>query len=178
MGMNVFGNSYHGERRMSIRGKIDHADFQDRLSRSSGAVIALAEHFHCEKLKVVIPPVFISPTRAENPQYTDDGDLWIINDHQEELRVEVKWSGRDFINSWPYQLMWVMDSETWDKMETKPFAVFTVNKACTHAGVIDTDTFDEWSKKESYDKVRECVDLVYGCPVELVQWIKLKKCKR
>jgi hypothetical protein len=163
----------------SISGNIDHKDFQDRLSRSSGGVLALAEHFHCTGFEVRIPSVQISPERSQNPQYIDDGDLWIkAGPEESELRIEVKWSRQNFVDSWPYPLMWVMDSETWDKMVIKPYGVFTMSHDCLHAGLMMTKDIEHWVKKESYDKVRRCTDLVYACPVSFVKWVPLKRCKR
>lgn len=159
----------------SIRGNIDHKDFQKRLASSSGAVFALAEHFHISGFEVRIPPVHISPERNQNTNYTDDGDLWITNNKGNSHKIEVKWSRQDFTDSWPYPLMWVMDAETWDKIEIKPFGLFTVNANCTHAAVIPIEqSIDSWIKKESHDKFRGCTDLVYACPTSLVSWMKLE----
>ena len=168
---------------MSISGNIDHTGFQDRLSRSSPAVFAVAEHFHVEGGKVIIPPVLISPTRAENPQYTDDGDLWVIDGENNESRIEVKWRRtRQFTRSWKYPTMFVMGVDAWRKANEGPGEgpdmVLNVNPDCTYAAVVLSYTFEQWNETKMEDKQRGCIDLIYECPIELVDFIKLKKLKR
>lgn len=138
----------------------NHARFQKSLIKSHNAVVLVAEWFKANGYEVNIEPLRVSPTFEERQEYSDQGDLYVKMDGQWE-RIEVKNPKCDFthLGNFPFRnRLFICQTRAWDRAEPKPHRFYIVNRARTHAAVVDPiATRAQWWEEEVTD-TRYCED--------------------
>ena len=156
-----------------MRNADTHLVFLRELEASQAAVRAMAMHFVCSGYKVQMPPLQKAPRHEEWGSFSDHGDL-IVNDQ----RIEVKALTADFTcqADWPFGTYFIVDGkQSYDRKDPRPFRYYIVNKAMTHAAMIEVpQTWDQWYVELRADRIQGVNKEYYLCPVEMVRWIKIK----
>jgi hypothetical protein len=155
-------SKYDGER---------HDAFREDVEKSEECVTLIAEWFRQKGHKVEIPEKKIAPEWEGRRDYSDDGDLIV------GMRIEVKGLNYDFTgpDDWPFgEKVLVMDALRWDIAKPKPMAIIMLNKARTHAVIVESRTNRKWQieigKDRRYPGYKQ---RRYWCPKRHVIFIKL-----
>lgn len=121
------------------------------------------------------PPLRIRPDSAVRAQFRDKGDLYASKDGQTH-RVEVKqritthFTGR---HDFPYATIIVDVCHAYDGAEPKPWKYLLFNKPLTCVAIVHCATTEAlWLREKQHSRGRE--RFVYGCPVDLAAWARLR----
>lgn len=151
-----------------------HEAFLAALSESDETVGLVAMWLAGRGYMVRKPTLHFAPTHEDRRKYADHGDLIVTV----ERRVEVKRRSLDFTcaEDFPFPDIAVVRALTWDRADPKPWFFVNVNRAGTHAAIVQGKTFDQWSVREMIDK-RYGPDYggpTYYCPIRLVTFTALE----
>lgn len=159
-----------------------HAVFRARMAWSLPAVWSIAQ-FLCEHsgLTVMIHQTKVAETWKEHKQFSDQGDIIIVNDQQntrsiyEVKRLMEKNDAAEFTDmaSWPehYNGYMVDSCYSFDNKSKEPAVYFTVNAAMTHFGAVSVrKTKDFWTVRGKLDKEQKIDKRYYYCPLHLVKF--------
>ena len=146
--------------------------FIEDLRKSKEAVAVAAKWLSGLGYPVVVRPVFERGSATEMKEFSDDGDLEIMQ------RVEVKrrhcltfTSKSDF----PYQTVIVDACHCYDKAKPKPYAYLILNRDMTSAFVVNVrDPFTSWTRVEKRDRFKGRLRSFYECPVDLVSFVRFE----
>jgi hypothetical protein len=142
--------------------------FVSDLVRSGIAVQRAAQWLSSCGYPVVVRPTFIRPDQSQMNDFSDDGDLEIMQ------RIEVKRRGGVAANftgphDFPFSTVIVDVCHAYDKARPKPYAYIIFNEPMTCAIVIACKaTRAAWVRAERADKGR--VRAFYECPLDLVRF--------
>ena len=86
-------------------------------------------------------------------KYADNGDLEIWVEGVSK-RIEVKGLSYDFTNKedFPFPVLIVCASHSWDMAEPKPFAYIIFNKKRTHVAIVYGKDKSNWAIERKFDK--------------------------
>lgn len=151
----------------------DFDKFINHLDASHDAVWQVARWFVSHGTKVTVSTTTKAKTHAEWRDHVDEGDLYI------NQRVEVKGLGYDFTcaEDWPFgDWFFVCARHQYDLANPKPLMYVYLNKARTHLGILQANTYDQWRVKERIrDKRYEnVVQDFYECPTKLIKFMPLE----
>lgn len=143
--------------------------FVEDLKASHSAVQAAAEWLRASGYPVIVRPTFIRPTAEERRQYSDGGDLEILQ------RVEVKQRpGIDFQDpaDFPFASIIVDVCHKYDQARPKPYAYMILNSTLSAAFVVKCSTRPKWSRVERHVGGRSRD--YYECPMSLTQFVRIQ----
>ena len=160
----------------------NHERFQARLTASHTAVFHVARWLWSAGNIVELRPSTTAPTHEESMQHIDSGDLWYLNPRKqpaEKKLVEVKGSGKDFTcaEDFPFDDMTVCNKPSFERIApVKPALYVVLNRARTHAGLIDVgNTFLHWTERSQQDPhYPGHNEVVYQCPKDMVSFREVK----
>ena len=145
-------------------------NFERDLAESQQSVMVVAEWLRSKGLPVIIRPTFVRPSSDKMSEFSDSGDLEIIQ------RVEVKHrktlqftSSADF----PYKTVIVDACHCYDNANPKPYAYIIVNRMMDAGFLVKCETRPQWSRVEKLDTAKGRVRSFYECPTKLVTAIAL-----
>jgi hypothetical protein len=141
----------------------DDPTFVDDLRDSKRAVDAAAAFLNSKGYPVVVRPMFIRPDVSQINDYSDDGDIEIIQRVEVKQRKDTSFSSKaDF----PYQTLIVDTCRAFDKAKPKPYAYIICNPALTCALVVDVKaTRRHWTRVEKNDRKKGRCTEFYECPI-------------
>lgn len=143
--------------------------FIEDLRASRRSVEIVAQWLSGRGHPVIVRPVFERPSFKEMHRYSDNGDLEILQ------RIEVKQRMLDFTSreSYPYDTLFVDNRHTYDDAHPKPFAYVILNRAMTHAFIVECRSDKHWDVVERFDHKVQRTDTLYECPIALATFVEL-----
>lgn len=155
---------------MSNLDEIDPTFVED-LAASHSAVKVAAEWLRGQGLPVVVRPTFVRPTAAERREYSDGGDLEILQRVEVKQRPEIDFQEpADF----PFSSIIVDVCHKYDQARPKPYAYLILNASLSAAFVVKVgETRHAWKKvaRNARGRVRD----YYECPVSMAQFVRIQK---
>jgi len=151
----------------------DDPTFVDDLFASMETVWLVARTLQARGLPVVVQPLFVRPKIEDLNQYTDHGDLAIVQRVEVKRRIRAKDAAFTSASDYPFPSIMVDTAHTWDNAKPKPYAYVIVNGAGTAAAIIHGSTCRSWRKVTRYDKYRHRERTFYVCPTTLARFIAL-----
>lgn len=150
----------------------DDPHFIDDLRRSREAVEVAARWLGSRGLPVIVHPTFERPSAERMSEYSDGGDLGIVQ------RVEVKRRGIAFTcaGDYPYPSVFVDARHCFDRARPKPYAYLILNSGMTHAISVDVRaTRASWETVERVDRFKGRTRAWYACPVGQVHFFSIEE---
>lgn len=143
--------------------------FVEDLKKSRIAVDVVAKWLSEKGYPVIVRPTFIRPDPSQMHQYSDNGDLEIIQ------RVEVKRRSFDFTckQDFLYNTVIVDSVHAYDRANPKPYAYVILNNDMTYAFVVECKTYPRWERITHMEKARNRERTVYLCPLDCVRVEKI-----
>jgi hypothetical protein len=141
--------------------------FVDDLQASQAAVWRVAQWLTGCGNTVTVRAVRVRPTAAEWSDYTDNGDLELVQ------RCEIKQRRLAFTShdDFPFDEIIVDTARKWDTAHPKPWRYFILNAAGTVAIVLDGTSAKHWHTRTVSHRGRDQV--VYTCPLDRVRFITI-----
>lgn len=163
-----FGRGVGGPERMNCT--LDEIDqsFVDDLVKSREAVERAAKWLSELGYPVVIRPTFIRPDPTSRFDYSDAGDLEIIQRIEVKRREGLTFSSR---GDFPFNSIIVDTCHAYDKAKLKPYAYIIFNREMSACFVVNKKTRAKWFKttKRSRGRDRD----FYECPIELAEFVEV-----
>jgi len=147
----------------------DDPTFKEDLAASQDAVERVARWLRDRGNAVIVRPTFVRPEAKQMTEYSDDGDLEIIQ------RVEVKRRGFAFSSKedYPYPTVFIDNCHTVENARPKPYGYVILNEAMTTALIVDCRTRSTWGKREVWDKKKGRNRCIYECMIDQVEVVQL-----
>ena len=156
----------------------NHQRFLLHLDRSQDALFVVARHLYRQGNSLKMDGVRKRPKSADPKDFADNGDIYIQPENEFDWqRIEVKGLSVDFTNAndWPYKSKFLVCAKhSYDDAEPKPNRYYILNKAKTHAAIVDGKTSILWTVESRADS--RYINLkqdFYLCPMEIIKWQKL-----
>ena len=141
--------------------------FVSDLKESKKAVSRAAEWLNTLGYPVVVRPTFVRPSAEKMSEYSDDGDLEIIQRIEVKRRLNIPFTSKE---DFPYKTIIVDVCHTYDNARPKPYAYIIFNGEMDCCFVIDCKTHGEWIRSEKWDKAKGRSRNFYECPVALTKF--------
>lgn len=138
--------------------------FVDDLAKSQESVSVVSKWLVSLGYPVVVRPTFVRPSAEDAMDFSDCGDLEIIQ------RVEVKRRHIAFTSKddFPYKTVFVDVCHAFDKAHPKPFAYVILNEQMTYAFIVDVKSTKKlWSRVATMDTGKHRERTFYQCPINL-----------
>lgn len=145
--------------------------FIDDLRKSKEAVAVAAKWLSERGYPVIVRPTFERPSVEQMGEFSDDGDLEIIQRIEVKRRQSLTFTSKaDF----PYETIIVDACHCYDNARPKPFAYIIFNREMTAAFMVNVrGTFSEWVKVEKRDSAKGRDRVFYECPLKLVSFVNM-----
>lgn len=149
--------------------------FLRRLDKSRHSVFLVAEYLHKSGYNVHIPAFDYRPTDSNWEDHTDNGDLYIWKEKEQQHRIDVKHRNLDFTgkDDFPYDRIFVSDIRAIRRATPFPLAYVIVNKNCTHIGVVWARTKPHWTEETFFAKNTDMTATAMACPIAYVDFRRL-----
>jgi hypothetical protein len=126
-------------------------------------------------VEAFLRPPSLRPTEAERWEFSDDGDIAIVEDCQIK-RVEVKTRNLEFSTreTYPYPTVFIDETYHVDRLDHIPLLAYViVSRDRMHCCVIPAHTKDQWGKVTVHDasQGRDCTN--YAADPDLCDWRRL-----
>ena len=146
-------------------------NFVNDLIESRKAVDIAAKWLSSKGYPVIIRPTYIRPVISDAAEYSDDGDLEIIQRVEVKRRININFkSKKDF----PYQSVIVDACHCYDNAKQKPHAYIILNNDMDAALIVHVQsTINNWSKVSKFDRHKNRERSFYECPLDLVKLAKM-----
>jgi len=148
-----------------------HDGFLSRLDGSQPAVDAVAAWLRRRGHKVDVPELRKAPTAAEAADYSDRGDIWLMQ------RVEVKGLSILFTSAadWPFREVFVSSKDDVEKNGSAVLAYVSVSADLRYAAIIGRATRPSWYvTPEKLNRNTGNRERFYACPVPLVVFKRME----
>jgi len=137
------------------------------LLESQKAVDAAAKFLSGKGYPVVLRPIFVRPDASQMSEFSDDGDLEIIQRVEVKQRKDLKFESK---SDFPYSSLIVDACHCYDNARPKPYAYLIFNPALTCILVVDVkQTRGSWTRVEKWDRKKNRNRAFYEVPIELVR---------
>ena len=143
-----------------------HQLFLGDLDHSSIAVFAVAIDQHLRGHTIEIPRLRKAPTAFEAWLYSDGGDLFVTTYSGVRHRIDVKRSGKNFVNTWPHERVFVASEKSVNEAGDTVHAYITVSQDLKHMVIMGCETRPHWRIFEYGPQEKR--QRVYACPPEHV----------
>ena len=146
--------------------------FLKRLDSSRHSVFAVAKYLHHAGYNVSIPAFDYRPPNSNWEDHTDNGDMYIWREQEDQQRIDVKHVNLEFTctQDFPYDRMLVSDIRAINRADPFPLAYIIVNKNCTHMGVVWAKTKEHWKPYTFHASNTDMEVTAMGCPARLVDF--------
>ena len=142
--------------------------FVEDLRASHSAVQVAAEWLRSSGYPVIVRPTFVRPTVEERREYSDDGDLEILQRVEVKQRPDMDFrEPRDF----KFKTIIVDVCHTYDQARPKPHAYMILNASLSAAFVVKCSTRPQWSRVWRTARGRERE--YYECPLNLTEFVRM-----
>ena len=157
--------------RVEIMRESYRQNFEQRLSKSESAKLAVAHYVNNQGMPCSLNPSIMVPKGSDPELYKDGGDMFM------HFRTEVKHRPTlDFTsaNTFPFPTIIICAKESFDSQVCKPKFYFVCNGPLTHAALIDVrQTQDRWKAESVRDNERGYSYQAYTIDKHLARWITL-----
>jgi hypothetical protein len=154
--------------------KSNHDLFLEILRASDEVRWQVARWLAGQGWPVILLPLRLAPTREQAKDYSDPGDIFLVQ------RIEAKGLGCDFTSrsDWPFGVNFIVCSaNSFDRAKPKPYAYILLNRARTHAALVRSKQWKGWRKTRFTDaRYGEAQDY-YLAPLETVLFCRFKPAK-
>jgi hypothetical protein len=145
--------------------------FIEDLRKSRASVETVARWLSSKGVPVIVRPTFERPDASRMSEFSDDGDLEIIQRVEVKQRPNLDFTSKD---DFPYPTLIVDACHCYDNAKQKPYAYVIVNRAGDVAFVVYVrDTRAKWLRVKKHDKAKQRDREFYECPMELVEVARL-----
>jgi hypothetical protein len=152
--------------------EVDDPTFVADLENSQRSVEVAARWLSQQGYPVVIRPTFVRPTVSEMLEYSDSGDLEIIQRVEVKQRVDIDFSGA---GDFPYETVIVDACHCYDNSRPKPYAYIIFNASLSGALIVNVrETVSQWVKVEKKDRKKNRVRKFYECPVSAARFVDVE----
>lgn len=149
----------------------DDPTFVDDLRRSQDSVDVAAKWLRSQGYPLVVRPTFVRPTSDQMAEFSDSGDLEIMQRVEVKQRVDIDFTSAD---DFPYQTVIVDACHCYDKARPKPYAYIIFNSQLTHAMVVNVrETIGAWSRTVKLDRKKNRRRKFYECPVSEARFVTI-----
>ena len=164
------------QKKLSV-GSEKYADpnFFKSLDKSEVARHIIAKRLIEKGYEVEVPELKVTPGWKERLAYSDNGDLFLLQDGKRE-RIEVKhWPKINFTSKEDirYDNIIVNAVNSWDNADIKPSVHYILNANYTHVIIIDSRTREHWYRARTYDSRKKQDRSFYFCPKKYINVKKL-----
>lgn len=143
------------------------------LRKSKEAVSVAARWLSDRGYPVIVRPTFERPSVEMMGEYSDAGDIEIVQRVEVKRRQQLTFTSRE---DFPFETLIVDACHCYDKAHPKPYAYIIFNREMTAAFVVDVRrTFSKWRRVEKRDSVKGRDRSFYECPVSLVCCVQIDK---
>lgn len=146
-------------------------NFIDDLRESKEAVNVAAEWLSSHGYPVIVKPIFERPKSSDMAEFSDDGDLEIIQRIEVKRRKSLTFSSKE---DFPYNSLIVDVCHTYDKAKVKPYFYLILNKNMDCAFICYSKHQKHWKKISKFDRFKGRDREFYECPMEYVKFTKIK----
>jgi hypothetical protein len=155
--------------------------FVEDIKKSAPAVWVVAKWLWKQGNTVIIPPIKIRPNIERRLEYSDSGDVFFIPgggiNMENGILIEVKHRKKLIFtcaDDYRFKTVFVDTCHKYERKQVKPYAYFAVNKNMTHAAVTRVKkTIQDWRKKTIFDEEKGREEIIYECPIRLVDFERL-----
>lgn len=143
----------------------DDPTFVADLMESRSAVELAAKWLAARGYAVIVRPTFVRPSVSEINEYSDDGDLEILQRVEVKRRRSAVFTSKD---DYPYPTVIVDTCRAFDRAKTEPYAYMIFNRDKTAGLVIEVRaTKKHWRRVLKHDKQKGRDTEFYECPIGL-----------
>ena len=153
----------------------EEARFQEAIPKSFVAARAVAEHLRCLGYVTQTRENGVRPDRSQNRAFRDSEDVLFRRPTDFYWRrAEVKWRTHDF-PPWPAHWKTIFVDRL--KEDQSPADIYvSVNVDLTHFALVRRrKTEHAWTSKDVFDSTKGYWVKLYECPIELAEFIELRR---
>lgn len=144
--------------------------FLDDLRDSQESVERVAKWLRGKGYPVVVRPTFERPDPAMMAEFSDAGDLEILQRVEVKQRKSLTFTSKE---DFSYSTIIVDACHCFDNARPKPFAYVILNREMTAAFVVPSSTRAHWRQVVKRDRFKNRDRNFYECPMEHVQCVQL-----
>lgn len=138
------------------------------LRESRKAVELVARWLSGRGYPVVVRPTFERPDPSRAAEFSDDGDIEIMQRVEVKQRKTLTFTSKaDF----PYPSVIVDACHCYDQARPKPYAYVIVNREFSAAFVVKCSTRQQWARVKKLDRQKQREREFYECPMALVDCV-------
>jgi hypothetical protein len=152
------------------RYEIDDPNFIEDLEDSKEFVWMAARWLSELGYNVTIKPTFVRPSVENMGEYSDNGDLEIVQRVEVKHRPDIEFTSKE---SFPYPTIIVDVAHVWDRAKPKPFAYIIFNADASGCLVVKGSTNNRWEKVSKFDTKKNRQREFYECPLELCEYYSI-----
>jgi hypothetical protein len=143
------------------------------LRKSKDAVAVAAEWLSAKGYPVVIRPTFERPSVEQMGEYSDDGDIEIVQRVEVKRRQNLTFTSKE---DFPYETIIVDACHCYDKARPKPYLYIIFNREMTAAFVVDVKhTLSQWQRVMKRDRFKGRNRVFYECPLSAVSFVRIER---
>lgn len=151
---------------------ISDPSFIEDLRKSQEAVRVATQWLSAKGYPVIVRPTFERPDTDAIAEFSDHGDLEIVQRVEVKRRVGLDFTSKD---DFPYSTLIVDACHCFDKAHPKPYAYIIFNKDMSAAFVVNTkETMKEWKTTRRHDAKKARDRSFYECPVSLLSVVQIE----
>jgi len=144
--------------------------FLDDLRESQESVERVAKWLRSKGYPVVVRPTFERPDPSAMAEFSDAGDLEILQRVEVKQRKSLTFTSKE---DFSYTTIIVDACHCFDNARPKPFAYVILNREMTAAFVVPSSTKGHWRQVVKRDRFKNRDRKFYECPMEHVQCVQL-----
>jgi len=149
--------------------------FIDDLRESKEAVTIAAKWLSDQGYPVIVRPTFERPSAEQMSEYSDDGDIEIVQRVEVKRRQNLTFTSKE---DFPYDTLIVDACHCYDRAHPKPYAYIILNREMTKAFVVNVrDTHQLWKRVKKNDRFKGREREFYECPISAVRCVSINEAK-
>ena len=153
-----------------------YEEFAARLKASIPGVLAITGWLYRNGWAVSLPALVLRPKDEPYQKYQDRGDLFATKGDV-SCRFEVKYSQRanfTCADDYPFDDFFIADADAVDRAKGEVAAYFWVSNNRQHAAFVRQETKQHWQRVVRFMKNTNREQAIYVCPLEYVEFVRIK----
>lgn len=139
------------------------------LRKSKEAVAVATKWLSDQGYPVIVRPTFERPNVEQMSEYSDDGDIEILQRVEVKRRQSLTFTSKD---DFPFETLIVDVCHCYDKAHPKPYAYIIFNREMTRAFIVNVrETRSLWKRVKKKDRFKGRMREFYECPISETQCI-------
>lgn len=145
--------------------------FVENLIASQPAVEKAAGWLSKFGYEVRVPELRVRPDVSQIAQYSDSGDIHIVQKVEVKQRVDMLFTDR---SEFRYRTIIVDTCSSFDRKRPKLYVYIIGNADMTAAFIVNVPlTQRKWTRVEKYNNKLNRVTEFYECPVEILEFVRI-----